>query len=146
MKITVSRRLLGHFRREAKRIYPKEAFAVLLGTSSETSLHITELFIPDQQERFSTPLSVPYANVWLRRAKELASASGLDILGEIHSHADKSSWKHDTTPSQDDWTRSIQVGSKVHGVCSLRKYPSGRMVARVEFWPALPVLQEKITP
>lgn len=145
MRIIYSRRLLDHFRREAKRIFPKEAFAVLLGRSSENSVKITELFIPDNQERYCTEVGIPYANVWLRRAWDIAEQTHLDVLGELHSHPEKSSYKHDTTPSRNDWARAGRV-SIVHGVCSLRKYPTGRMVARVEFWPTLPDIREIITP
>jgi hypothetical protein len=144
MRVVYSRSLMDKFRAEAKRIFPKEAFAVLLGRRGDDSVRVTQLYIPEAQEKSCTRTKVHRANAWLGEARRLADTAGIDVLGEIHSHAETSVWQHDRAPSEVDWDRAADV-SVVHGICSVRKYPSGRMVALVKFWPARLDLTEKIT-
>ena len=144
MTIKISRRLLDHFRREAKRIFPKEAYAALLGESKGGVVKVTQLFFPEDQERYATKKNIPYSNTWLTKATVAARLVGLGVLGEIHSHPENSRFEHDAAPSQDDWERASDA-STVHGICSIRKYPSGRIITRIKFWPKLPLLKEKIT-
>ena len=145
MRVTYSRRLIDKFKAEAKRIYPKEAFAVLLGKRAGEMVRIDQLYIPDAQERLCTATCVPRADLWLNQARLLAATIGVDVLGEIHSHSEDHTFKHDVAPSEDDWTRAGQLESATHGVCSLRKYPSGRMSARVRFWPSRLGIAERVT-
>lgn len=144
MRVTYPRRLLDQFKREAKRIFPKEAYAVLLGKRNGDSVRVTHFYIPDNQERLSTERDVPYANAWLQEARLMAIQEGLDTLGDLHSHPATSEWEQDTAPSAQDWDRSLQIKSAIHGICSIRRYPSGRMIARTRFWPTHQSVTERI--
>ena len=144
MRVTYPRRLLDRFKREAKRIFPKEAYAVLLGHRNGDSVRVTHLYIPYNQERLSKETSIPYANSWLQQARLEAIPEGLDVLGDCHSHTATSAWEQDTAPSAQDWDRSLQIKSAIHCICSIRRYPSGRMIARTRFWPTHQNVTERV--
>ena len=146
MRVTYSRRLMDHFRREAKHAYPREAFAVLIGRVVGDGVQVTQLYIPDGQREHATPLQITVADAWLREAKRLADASGEIVLGDIHSHVIRcplSHWREDDAPSAGDW----EVASNyIHAICYVRKYPSGRLISRITVWPSDLNLKVLITP
>jgi len=148
VKITYSRRLMDHYKREAKRLFPLEAFAVLLGFIDGDSINIAGLFIPENQELRSTHqgISAKNCNMWFARGDLVGKKFGLDCLGEIHSHPWASTYSDDRSPSDTDWDRVGQLGTKIHAICSIRRYPTGRTISRIKVWPALPSLREKVTP
>jgi hypothetical protein len=144
MKVTVSRRLLDKFRREAKAMFPLEAFSVMLGRCTVDGVVVSSLFIPSDQRKSGDINSVPMANVWLAAARRVADDCKMFVVGELHSHAESGKWKHDTSPSADDWDRASAAGWYVHGVCSIRKHENGRISTRIRFWPARLDIKEKI--
>lgn len=148
MRITHSRRILEQFRKEAKRIFPLEAFAVLLGDVDRDSVDISGIFIPEDQELYCTHqgISADNCNAWWARGDILAKTFGLTAIAEIHSHPENSTYSFDTSPSGTDWERVGQLGNILHAICSIRRYPTGRTISRIKIWPALPPLKEKVTP
>jgi len=142
MRVKVSRRLLNHFRAEGKRVYPREAFAVLIGKLAGDRAIITDLFIPEGQERYASNTQVKVPRAWWEQANEFAKADGLIVLGDIHTHNETSKFTHDTAPSEADW--DMESGP-LHGICSIRRHPTGRMVARIRFWPADALVETRIT-
>jgi proteasome lid subunit RPN8/RPN11 len=148
MRITYSRRILDSFRKEAKRLFPLEAFAVLLGNIDGDSIDISGIFIPEDQERrcTTTGISSKNCNTWFARGGILAEVFGLTAIAEIHSHPENSGFSYDTSPSDTDWERVQQLENRLHAIFSIRRYPTGRTISRIKIWPVLPVLKEKITP
>ena len=134
MTVNVSRRLLDHFRREAKKAYPKEAYAVLIGKVHGDRVDITQLYIPDNQRCKATAHQIEVAVAWREEAMRLAKLTGEEILGDIHSHTPTctiSKWREDSAPSEGDWKCASEY---IHAICTIYKYPTGRMVARITFW------------
>lgn len=145
MKIVYSRRLMDHFRRTAKAMYPREAYAALLSKVIGETCQIDMVYIPDDQEKWSSEsgLAVPQ-RVW-DKAQRIARKVGLVFAGDIHSHPFPSSFKHDCSPSDLDWTRAREARLTFHGICSIRKHPDGRLTTRIKFWPRTAELKERIT-
>ncbi len=145
MTVKCSRRLLNHFRREAKRAFPKEAFAVLIGTVRGDVVEVTQIYIPDHQRDAATPHKITVSNSWVDQARSLAKLSGEIVLGDIHSHTPtcaRSRWREDGAPSQGDWKVATDY---IHAICTVYKYTSGRMVSRVSFWPSNLALKTCVT-
>jgi proteasome lid subunit RPN8/RPN11 len=145
MTVHVSRRLLDHFRREAKQAYPKEAYAILIGKIRGDQVSVTQLFIPDNQRAKATPDQIEVAASWREEAYHLANAAGEQVLGDLHSHTPTctlSRWRGDSAPSEGDWKCASEY---IHAICTIYKYPTGRMVARITFWPSDLALKTCIT-
>jgi len=141
MTVRVSRRLLDYFKRYAKRAYPLEAYAIVIGRMNGETARVTQLYIPDDQAEYATRTRIRVPDGWWAQAHRLA-LNGEEILGDIHSHPEKSKFEQDASPSEADYDRH---NAALQGVCSIRKYPSGRMLARIKFWPARAGVVERIT-
>lgn len=140
MRVTYSRRLLDHFKRFAKRAYPKEAYAILLGTQHGDSIQIHSLYIPDDQDRFTTGDLVRVQEKWWLAANAIAKEDGCEILGDLHSHPSTARFEPDAAPSQADYGR---IDAPIQGICCIRRHTSGRMTSLIKFWPAANSITER---
>jgi hypothetical protein len=145
MKVTVSRRLLDRFKREAKGAFPRETYAILLGKVNCVGVRITGLYIPENQDKHATHNRVYVQDMWWVVARQLADADKCTVIGELHSHAETSKFEMDAAPSEGDWDRAPHIDGYTHGICGVRKYPSGRMLARVRFWPTQTGITTQVT-
>ena len=100
------------------------------------------IILPEDQDYYCTPSNIIVPVEWWAEAREIARTLGLTTLGDIHTHNDTSKYEHDTAPSETDWDMNT---GPLHGICAIRKYPSGRMIARIRFWPADALVKTKVT-
>lgn len=140
MRVIYSRRLLDHFKRFAKRAYPREAYAILLGTQRGDSVRIRSLYIPDDQDRFTSNDVVRVQEKWWLTAGAIAREEGSELLGDLHSHPASANFEFDAAPSQADYDR---IDAPIQGICCVRRYKSGRMAAIIKFWPATNSITER---
>lgn len=105
------RYLKRRFLKEAKALFPNEAYALILGVRlDDGSLEIKDLFIPEDIQKYSTPEFVNVPDEWFRKAHELAFYSNSIVLGDIHSHCyRKNEGITDATPSEGDYRRVAEV-------------------------------------
>lgn len=82
----VPKKIEREFVAAAKQLYPKEAYAYLLGTLAGDTVHIDELYIPDDTAYFASEVEVVPQPHWRAEALAQADESALILVGDIHSH------------------------------------------------------------
>lgn len=138
----VPRRISEEFKRAAKRAFPKETFAYLVGQDAGTQLVVEELYFPEGVEQHCTEESVEVQPHWLVEAQAHAREHELTVIGDIHSHPFPHGWEHaDRSPSESDIDRAW---SSVYGICLVRQDKTGRLRASIRFYPRQPELITKV--
>lgn len=138
MKIRILKGWLDQFKFEAKSLYPKECYAILLGKRKDDRVTVEHVIFPDLDGTHSSSDSVTIQGKWYQHAEKVAALKGLEVVGDIHSHCRESD-KHvdEHAPSQVDWEQLGHEG-RVLGICAITKLPSGQMRASIEFWHGNP--------
>ena len=147
------RRLIEGFKREAKRVFPKETYALLIGFDEESPagrrVSITEIYYPEDAERFCTTQRANWQDAWLVDAAEHAKDVGAELVGDIHSHPwTRAEWQAiDGIPgrqmSEDDYDKF--KWNRIAGICRVYETRTGKLRASVRFWPPLTPVKTKIT-
>ncbi len=91
--------------------FPHERYGVLLGTwRGQNWVRIKDLWLPEKQERYSSPNDIDNIRTrsrWRSEAEAIADSTGLSMVGDVHSHCydlpDEMEHRKDTSPSLDDW-------------------------------------------
>lgn len=86
IKINVSRKALRKFTAESKRMFPRECFSALLGTSSGDKHYVEDIWIPEDLDKYVTTEEVSLPDHWAVEANEHASDQEMEVLGCHHSH------------------------------------------------------------
>lgn len=138
------RSLADEFKIYAKTAFPREEYAILLGTATKSGVYRPEaLYFPPDTHLFSTAEWVDPQDSWWREARKEARRLNLSILGDLHSHCYLPDWVPDKTagPSAPDLVRGSYLRRKtrrarpIFGICSV--YPSDRgHEAIFRFWAA----------
>jgi proteasome lid subunit RPN8/RPN11 len=102
--VTISRRLVDQIKREAKRLFPVECYGIMLGTRASSSITIEQIIWPDVSGTHATEDFVMVKPEWQQHAEGVARDSGLQVIGDVHSHCYEQPVT-DHAPSQDDWDR-----------------------------------------
>jgi hypothetical protein len=143
VQIEVERWVLDVFRKEAKRLFPREAYAILIGHQVGNLYAVDDIWIPDDLEKHVTTHSVDIQPYWEIQAHCEAEEDDAAVLGSIHSHPfnfDKCGGefygKAAAAPSVGDW----QVGwPGIAGICAIAEQSDGRLKTRTRFYgPATP--------
>ena len=123
IRLTVSRKLEREIKRQSKAMFPKESFALLLGTCAGDAVQFDELYVPDDVAKYSRKDSVDLLPHWFEEAHEAAKESELDIVGWVHSHpwelGESGAEKADHSLSERDLDCRIPL--PVSGVCVVRE-------------------------
>jgi proteasome lid subunit RPN8/RPN11 len=142
--IQVSKRLTEDFKKKAKKSFPNEAYAFLLGHTDEEKIIIDSLFYPTDVDSYCTPGAVDVQWSWYMEARREAKRNNLTIVGDIHSHPYKKHAKHiDASPSETDWDGL--VGGHIMAICGIKQLQNGHLRARTKFWGPMPQVKVKTT-
>ena len=140
--LTVPAKVVQEFKQQSKRAFPKETFAYLLGRDAGTIVEVEELFVPLDVEERCSKFGVEIGADWIADARKEASAHGLRVVGDIHSHpfVRLETLKPGCAPSECDIDHGM---TQIHGICQVRKCKTGKLIANVRFWgPCIPVIAE----
>lgn len=145
LPLKVHKRVVSKFKREAKRVFPKEHFCYLLGHEQDGFLEVTDLWLPEDIEKHATPCSVTPPESWGVKVLEYCEENDLTPLGTLHSHPYQYHELHkngaklelpDHAPSEGDANHGLIY--KVHGICRILESKNKRLTATIRFWgPAL---------
>lgn len=134
--------VLQKFKIEAKKTFPIEEYAILVGTVDPTGeVELADLWWPEGRAAFCTSSAVQVQASWWRAARRWASTNNYTLLGDIHSHCYETP-RHDATPSEDDidrfdssYFKYIKNRPFLMGICTISKDRQGRLRARSRLWP-----------
>jgi proteasome lid subunit RPN8/RPN11 len=143
--VEIPRRLVEEFKNAAKRAFPRETFAYLIGHEAGTSVGIEELYFPDGLEKHTTEAAVNVQPHWLIDAQAHARDIEATVLGDIHSHPFKHRRGHgepDRSPSESDIDRAW---SNLYGICLVRQDKNGRLFSSIRFYSRQPEVITRIT-
>lgn len=147
IQLEVKRSVINEFKRLSKEVFPREAFAYLLGRDAGTIVEIEDLFIPLNLLDFSTNLSITIDEGWLPAAKRQAAELGLSVVGDIHSHAwtqhelaMMSPHRPDVQPSVKD----LETFHQISGICNVLQMSNGKFRSKIKFWGPMFQVAEKI--
>jgi proteasome lid subunit RPN8/RPN11 len=127
MEVRVHRNQLNWFRRKARKYYPNEIAAYLLGKRIHTGLVEVYRFVYPHLE-ISTPGECKIAAEEAERFYEFAKEDGLVVLGTIHSHPN-----YLPVMSACDLQNHKACEDVISGIVEIPK-PGNEAIARVVFW------------
>lgn len=148
-KVFFPDRLSRQFYRRAKKIFPNEEYAILIGKKVPEGLEVHHLYFPTERLNDLSPDHVNTKVNWFETAQEMANTLNLEVLGDVHSHCYvvEEDGMAGTDPSEADWEwaqamRYVSGGKyRLLGVVRILK-KGGKVSCRTRFWPAvdLPVI------
>ena len=123
--------------RQARKVYPIEMFAYLLGTIAGDSITIDDVWFPENLKEHSGPNSVTPQPEWAIEAHEQAREDGLTIVGWSHSHPatrEEGDLLRDRSQSEGDLDCGIRLS--VSGVVVVQDVgkKKRRLRASLRFW------------
>jgi hypothetical protein len=130
-------RLDAEFKYEAKKKFPKETLAYVLGSITKGQIiACEELFWPDNSIGSENDIIVK--DHWLREAQDSAKEQGLEVIGSIHSHPWKykegnMNWPPDRAPSENDYD-SVLIHAGMLGICVVQEMANHKLRASIRFW------------
>jgi len=133
------RELANVFKRVARSHPGKEVYAVMLGHRNGSRVCFTDLWWPEDGPACANHLRTEDVFTkpnWLNEAQAIADSEGLELIGDIHSHAYPNQSTHifDRAPSETDWLRSSPFW--IRGICVVSTCDGRRRVS-LKFWPDL---------
>lgn len=135
IKLTIPRKVMAEIRQGAKAAFPKEWWALLLGTEAGDHVYVDELHVPDDQKAYSSGVTVHEPPHWFRGANAQARESELAVIGRIHSHpftqleAQGCVWDRSQSEGDIDSQRHI-----VSGICVVQQLKNKRLRTSIRFW------------
>lgn len=152
LPLQIHNRVITKFKREAKRVFPKEAWGYLLGNDIVGALEILDVWLPEDIEKHSTSEHVIPPDHWPIQVLEYCEDHDITALGSIHSHPytykerfskGKSLWIPDHATSEGDAIHGLT--SRLHAICRVLESKNGRLTATIKFWgPELPVSEKYV--
>ena len=141
MRLIIPVRIERGFVRAAKKAFPREEIAYVVGHLSEDTATVEDLLIPPQSALIRRRDSISVCDVWLTEAHESMEEDGLEMLGDIHSHTyvlkEYADLEPDCAPSEYDLDTQWGI---VHGICGIMASRS-RLKGRIRWWGNLRTLE-----
>lgn len=143
-QVKFPKKLAAEFYRNARKAFPNEEFAVLLGKKKGTVFLIEDLYFPPERLNVQSPDFVPVQQNWFNEAYQIAKENNLIILGDIHSHCYEMDepGSPGTDPSEADWEYAEYMKQatgdryRLMGIVRVLKR-GGKLTCRSRFWPAI---------
>ena len=133
VNVAIPRNLLQAFRRVAKRVWPREAYAILLGTHDAGQYIIGDIHFPLGWQDDAREDGSQISAAWWDEAARIAEVQDVSVLGDIHSHPhEKPRVETDCALSQQDQARFDE--DWLQGIMTVTKCPSGSFRTRHHFW------------
>jgi len=155
LRLDMPRRLEREFKRQAKAVFPRECYGILLGTVAGDSVVVDEIWIPPVEElrAFATPTEVTTEGVtkWYLDAIERAREEDLTIVGDVHSHpypwSTYGGQNKDRTQSESDLESQEFSNPLVCGICTISEQAreGGRLRASFRWWGRTISLETRYT-
>lgn len=147
IRLTVARRVLIEFRREAIKAFPKEHCSFLIGNDetgiSSRGVNIQELWTPDDVRQHATCSRMDFQHHWFEEAASHAKEAGLELIGAVHSHPYPfSELEFNDTPdcSESEVDADYFYWDRINGICLLTQRADLSIRARFRWWgPRTPV-------
>lgn len=144
MRVILPQKQIDKFKKVCKAAFPNERYALLLGRNGENVHIVTDIFIPEEQEPYSTNIEIVPQSAWFYDAQKLAEEKDVIILGDIHSHCiDRKGNKDvDSSPSEADWDGGgwlcsiSSLKNPVFGILSVYETKVGHRT-RLRLWPKI---------
>lgn len=139
-RVRLGRKFAERFVREAKKVFPLEHYAYLLGSKGRGHEWVVrEVVWPEPGELRQEPEGrwVCPTNAYYNRALERSSDTGWELIGDLHSHCFEVEHEFNTVPSWQDFTRWTPQSFKVFGVCALHRGPV-KIKRKITFWRVEP--------
>ena len=143
--LKVPRSIEDAFKRQAKKLFPLECYAIALGHEKNGKRNIHFLIFPDPDGYNSTDGKVRILNEWWEHARKVARVKKMDILGDIHSHTydrEEGGIFKDASPSQADWERLDR--NYIQGICVINRVKGGRLISTLKWWDVGPNLVAEV--
>ncbi|HWR49910.1 MAG TPA: Mov34/MPN/PAD-1 family protein [Bryobacteraceae bacterium] len=134
MVLTVPPSIERQFKRAARKAWPRETWAFLIGTIAGDHAYVDELFFPEDVDAYCTEGSVHIQDRWFVDAAEQAKESEAVILGAGHSHPYRKGFNclRDRAHSEADMDTSL--AKMISGVCVVQEMKDGRLRASMRWW------------
>lgn len=122
MQVFVHRGQLQYFRAKARKHYPNEIQAILVGTKRGNSVEVAYFAYPQYEVSNKSEVTADVHS--LQEIHDDAAAEGLTVVGSIHTHPD---WPPIMSPT--DYKGHVDDGDAVSGIVEVT---NGK--TRVVFW------------
>lgn len=150
-RLYIDHHLLDEFKREAKKTFPNEEYAVLCGYRAKGWRQVVVLFLwwPPDRAAKQTPFAVTESAVgntpWSRQARSAARKQGLVVLGDIHSHTFGAGYHKTLTyraPSEHDW--NLVPAWWLQGIMVVQGNNGKRLRCSTKFWVGNPGIDVRV--
>jgi hypothetical protein len=135
MRLSFPQRLERRWHAEARRQWPLEAFAYLLGTRDAWGFSVEDLWIPPATHLEASEAGIYTPRRWLHEAYRIADEEGLTVLGDIHTHPRRfkayGGSLSEATPSEGDYATGW---SGLCGITNASEQRDGRIKCRTRFY------------
>lgn len=140
IELTVREPVVKQFRALARKAFPKETLAFLIGHDAGTKVEVTELYVPDDVAKHAANDTVRMPQHWFEDAEEFAKEREATVVGDIHSHPlSFAESQHDAgiSPSAGD----LLSARYIFGICAVRQSENKRrLTTDMRFYgPMLPL-------
>jgi proteasome lid subunit RPN8/RPN11 len=147
VRVEIPGRLVDEFKATAKRVFPNEAAAFLIGDDAGDYVAVDELYIPEDLEHLTSCGTVTLQHHWDMEAREQAQDSGLSIVGTLHSHP----YRYgeyigylDGAPSEGDHSDLALQKYGIVGICVVAQLKGGALRSSIKFFSPSPPVETKI--
>jgi hypothetical protein len=141
IRLTVPPAIERAFKRQAKKAFPKETLAFLLGTQAGDTIHVDGLFTPEDMAEHCTTEAIYIQPHWLMDALDEAEEQECVCVGWIHSHpyqATAGTFLRDHSQSETDILDAGQMlGLPISGICVVQEIGQNKkkhLRASMRFW------------
>ena len=147
MDFVLPKRISDKARRDAKKLFPKESFMLLIGKLSDGKITVFDYWYPKDTDQHSTDCSLQLVNEWFEEARIYAESVGGVIVASIHSHPYtyeefevNSARCSDTAPSESDWNSFLS--QYIMGICVVCQNSEGKLSTKLGLYG--PIVQLNI--
>ena len=140
LKVEVSSSELRRFRRQAKRLFPREILSVLAGEVSSGLVRVHWISTPPT---VGTKESVALTQEDWAEARKLFRKEGLQFLGTIHTHPYNIMVSNSL--SSEDVCGAAEIGEKIYAVCTVWRPDGEKFRTHVQWYGGGPNLEVKHT-
>lgn len=122
-KVNFPAALLRKFEKRARRSFPAEEVALIVGFSTPSAVEVIDLIFPRKTEvLLKNESEIQFKESFLHRVADMAHDAGLEMVGDIHSHCWPGAVEFGDITSPSDTDLSAASDYK-------RRYPGYRMFA-----------------
>ena len=135
MRLEIPSRIERRWHAEARRQWPLEAFAYLLGHRDAWGYAIEDIWIPSNSHAEASEYGIYTPRRWLHEAYRIADEEGLRVIGDVHSHPrryrDYAGSLAEATPSEGDYDTGW---AGLCGITNASEQRNGRIRCRTRFY------------